>query len=335
MPSPNWLNENRNRAFPFLKESVGVETPSSGAITMRQLPNEWIADVGFTVGVESDFGFVLSGGSYVAAAHEIFLQRIYREGGTVYFEFASDAPALYGRTLTFSRSLTDPMYTVEHVEIDDIDSQSLSDCEPALWGGYLVTGDLSTISAHLADGDEVIRGSGDALVEPALILNLTRSYLNDVNLANNDRTRATAALDCDPLIWAYDTGIIFVHSRCLQGRLYWKPGYNCEIVQDNVANSLTITGAAGRGEGYPCNEIPLFDEETAPVGSTNGLLSGGPLCNETLRSINGVGGPLLNFLAGTGVSVVSEPSNNKVIVDVNMIGLSTCYNDLSEISENV
>lgn len=335
MPSPNWLNENRNRAFPFLKNSVGVETPSTGVVTMRQLPNEWIVDVGFTVGLESGFGYELSGDEYVAAAHTIYLHRIYREGTTVYFEFASDAPALYGKLLTFQRDLSDPLYTVEHMDIDDATSQSFYGCEPFLWAGYLVTGDLSTLAGHLADGAEILHGTGDAVVEPALILNLDRSFLNDVSVGNNDRTRATASLDCDPLVWDYDTGIIFVNARCLQGRLYWMPGYNCEITQDNVANSLTIAAIVGRGAGQPCAEVALFPEELPPTGSLNSLLSGGPLCNETLRSINGIGGPLLSFLAGSGVSIIPDPVNNKITIDVNMIGLATCYNALSEISENV
>ena len=61
------------------------------------------------------------------------------------------------------------------------------------------------------------------------------------------------------------------------------------------------------------------------MGSPNNLLSGGLQCNEVLRSINGMGGPFFNILAGLGVSIVPEPDLHKVKVDVNMFGLSVCF----------
>jgi hypothetical protein len=49
MARPNWYNDNANRAFPFQTGSVGVSVPSSGAVTMNQLPDDFIVDCGCTL----------------------------------------------------------------------------------------------------------------------------------------------------------------------------------------------------------------------------------------------------------------------------------------------
>ena len=55
MALPNFFNENINRSFPFQRATVGVDTPTSGTVTMLQLPDNFIADCGFILGPESGF----------------------------------------------------------------------------------------------------------------------------------------------------------------------------------------------------------------------------------------------------------------------------------------
>jgi len=326
MPVPGFYNENRNRAFPFVKLTTSVAVPAGGPIAIQQLPTSWIVDAGFVVGWRADFD---------SAVHKVYLARVYRIGPLIYFEFRSDCPDLAYFPLTFTRSIHNTGYEIEHYDAGDpVDSESddLRLQLPPAFSGYLVTGDLTSVADYLNDGDTIIGDVTHAVIEPALIYQL--SYLNDINVANSDRTRVTAPDGCEEPVWPYDTGEIIVFEKGIQGPIYWKPGFNCSIIQDASDNSLLISASVGAGEGELCEEAPLFSGEQPSIGSSNNLLSGGPLCNETLRSVNGLGGPVLKFFAGAGVSITGDPANNRVTVDVSMIGLSTCFH-FSQVSQSV
>jgi hypothetical protein len=196
---------------------------------------------------------------------------------------------------------------------------------------------MQAIASRLSSGQSISRGTAStvAVVEPALIYNMDRSMVTSMNLANADRTRTTAPDDCPEPTWDYPTGVVFISEKCLQGNIYIKGGYNCEITQDDANNSITIGAMAGAGEGQPCEEVQLFDGEAPPVGSNNSLYSGGLLCNETVRSINGIGGPLFTIYAGAGVSLIADPDNNKLTVDVDMQDVTACISEYITISENI
>lgn len=328
MSSPNFYNLNRNRAFPFLKGSVGIDTPAAGPFTMRQLPGEVIVDCGFVMGVEAD---------YQDDIHTVYLYRIRRDGDTFFFEFASDTDSLAGVTLVFTRQLGEEDYAMEHLDLLEAsggaDSQSLAGYAPQAWSGYLVTGRLSALADRLAPGASVVRGDDDAVVEPALILNLAKSYLGSVSLANQDRTRITAVEGCDELVWE-NTAAYFVDAYCITGAIRWQEGYNCRIQQDNEENAIILKAEVGGGEGEPCAEIPLYSGEGPPLGGLSSLLTGGYRCNEVLRSINGVGGPLFTLRPGLGVSITPNPGTHRITIDVNMMGLAVCYST-SEVSESI
>lgn len=331
MARPGWYNDNRGRAYPFITGTAGVGTPDSGIPTMRQLPDEWIVDCGFIMGPDSDFE---------VGTHKVWLRRVYRKGDTVSFEFECDAPQLKGIYLVFNRDVDEDDYANEFVDgevfFDESESHSLPDsCSEPLWSGYMISGVMSSIAARLGDEDSIEAEEDDATVEPALIQNLNNTIVNSVELANNDRTRATAPSGCPDLVWPHETNVIFVHARCIQGDIRWMPGYNATIQQNSQDNSITISARVGAGEGQPCEEAPLFDQEVPPIGSENNLLSGGPLCNEALRSFNGAGGPAFTLLGGQGVSIIPDPENHCVKVDFNLIDMASCISDFSEVSESV
>lgn len=319
MPAISWYNENRNRAFPFLAHSLGT------------LPLDAIVDAGFMLGADSGFQ---------TATDQVYLQRVRRLADVFYFEFvASSLGESY--PLIFSRAVTDERYVYE--ELDEAGptesvSNSLSEsedyyalCGSAPWSGYLVTGDLAALADLLANGETWERGTDEAIVEPALLYNRTQGMLASVNLANDDRTRAAGDGDCPGPTWPYEVGVIFVGATCLQGDILWQPGYNCLITQDPRDNSITIAAAKKAGAGEPCNEqVPLFPGETPAVGATNDYLDGSLSCFEVLRAINGSGGPLLTLIADTGVSILPDPLNHKITVDVNMRGMAVCYTSTSE-----
>jgi hypothetical protein len=331
MPKIGWYNDNANRSYPFIRETVD-EQPLAVPPTIENLPDAVIVDCGFIMGLQSGFD---------SALHDVFLQEIRREGSTFIYEFMSDAPELAGQTLLFSREAGSEDYQVEHVDgfndpatsvSDSVsESESESDClEEPLWSGFLVTGKMSVLESLLPGDDSIERVDNGATVEPALIQSLVTAYIDSFNLANNDRTRVTAAENCPPVTWPHSTDQIFTHQACMRGPVRLKPGFNAEVAQSTIDNEMVISADVGIGEGEPCEQVPLFDGESPPVGGDSQLLEGGPLCNETIRSINGTGGRITSLLAGRGVTITPFPAINKLVVDVNMAGLAICYEAESE-----
>lgn len=328
MPTTDFLNVNALRSYPFLARTVGQ--PVDGPLTLNNLPTGVIVDAGFTAGPRSLFE---------SDEHTVSLVRISRSGSSFTFEFDSDAPAIAGNRLIFSRDVTDELNSTEHLDsgvvgISDSGSDSeLDACDDPLWSGYLTTGDLRLLDAFLSGDGEVLPGDVAVVVEPAEVVNLAGSYVTSFNLANADRTRYEAPSDCPEQSWPFPVGAIFIQSRCLTGELVLKAGHGVVIRQAASDNSLTVTAVVGAGEGPPCNEIPLFDAESAPAGSS--LLSGGDRCNETLRSINGIGGPVLRLISSLGAAIVALPEENKLVIDLDMTGLATCYGSVSTVSETL
>lgn len=337
MPQPNWYNDNANRAFPFEWRSVGVGVPESGPVTITQLPDDFIVDCGFTIGPAS---------SYEEGVDYVYLSRIYRVGSEVYFEFKTSEASMADYPLTFIRSITDEEYSLEYLDSDnpsDRGSQaSVSDsvgtaCRLPFWSGYLVTGDMSSVAYRLADGESIVNSApvspsgNQALVEAALTDNLSKSIVSSFELANADRTRCTAPPGCPDPTWSFETGIIYESARCIQGAVKLKAGYNVSIGLTPSANTITLSAALNAGEGQPCEEVKLFPTESPPIGAENNLLEGGLLCNDVLRSINGLAGPAFKIKGGQGVSVLPDPDAHCVIIDVNLLNLDLCqYSYTSE-----
>lgn len=314
MPAPSWANENANRAYPLL---AADSRPPDGVLV----------DAGFAVGPKSRFE---------SGVHGIALTAIRRRGTFFYLDFSSDAPELFDVPLTFTRQTTDDEYAVEFVDSGtagfSTSSDSLSSsasrglCDEPLWSGFVVTGKVAVLEALLpADGDLFYA----ARVEPALTQNLAESYVVKLGVANGDRTRSTPPDGCD-VVEASDE-VTITNAYCVVGEVRVVPGYNATVRQSQTDNSITIGAAVGAGEGEPCQPVPLFAGEADAVSST--LLEGGLRCNETLRSINGAGGPQLTITAGPGVSIVSDPEGHRLTIGVTMRGLAVCYG-LSSRSES-
>jgi hypothetical protein len=326
MSKPGFYNDNAARAYPFVKGTVNTQPPTVPA-TVVDIPNDIVVDAGFLVGLKSQFD---------AETHEIYLEEIRREGSQFFFEFRSDAPGLFQRPLTFMRAVGDEDELLEFTDNfeDPVVSVSASgfsasgstpECDPEpLWSGFLVTGSMTAIATLLPSDDTIARvDSGDALIEPALIRSMVTGYVDSLQVANNDRTRVTAADGCPEVTWTHPTDIIFLRETCIRGDVRFKAGFNSYVQQSDIDNLIEIGALAGAGEGQPCEEVPLFDGEDS--ASDGDFLGGGLACGETVRSINGVGGRLMNILSGAGASITPDPNNNRVIINLDMSGLALCY----------
>jgi hypothetical protein len=316
MPSPPFFNENENRAYPLVP---GGTMP----------PEKLVVDAGFVAGPKSRFE---------TGTHRVWLAAVRRQGSFFHLDFDSDAPELYGTKLTFSRHVDDGDFVTEFVDsgTSGLSASSLSgstddnphECDEPLWSGFVVTGRMAAFLALLpSDGEATLAAD----VEPALVQNLAESCVVKFAVANDDRTRVSASDGCEDAAPA-TPGVTHVNANCVVGDVVFVPGYNANVRQSLTDNSITLGAAVGDGEGEPCDTVPLYAGENAPAGST--LLEGGPRCNETVRSVNGIGGPQLTLFAGRGVTVTSSPDDNRVVVNVNMSGLALCFDSVSARSES-
>ena len=207
MAIPDFLNENRNRAYPFLAQTVGHRLGRTETASLLHLPPAAVVDCRVTVGPSS---------GYVAGTHKVWLASLRRHDGVLDFELQCDAPGLTGEPLLFRRSIDDAEYEVEHRTNDDTwdesDRSESRACHVPLWSGVLVTGPLTTVLAWIADGTTYTSDGTQAVLEPALVHNLDRTRVTSVRLANDDRTRVTSPEGCTALAWDYPTEIVFVQS---------------------------------------------------------------------------------------------------------------------------
>jgi hypothetical protein len=346
MAKAGFFNDNRNRSFPFRQGTVGIVQDIGEPASMLHLPDSAVVDCGFMMGPESGF---------IEATHDIRLARISRAGDIFTFEFRSTTPALADTPLLFTADQTAPDYSRDFADSDIPEyapaSQSLSTsvsasasesegppatpCGEPFWSGYCVFGDLAALAVMLPDGQSLVGDVTMAVVEPALIQNLNISQVVSVNIANADRTRAINDPACPEYLWPFQVGGHFVNAECMQGNLEFRAGYNMAVSQNNSTRTFNFEAIPNAGLGQSCEEIPLFDGETPPVGLEDAPLSGGWLCHSVVRSINGIMGPAMNLFAGSGVTIDPNPDfyTNTVVIDIdlNSLAASSCrYDSMSE-----
>jgi hypothetical protein len=339
MPALQWFNENMHRDYPFLQGSTSRAALGAGnsLTNLSLLPMEVVVDLQIVIGPQA--GFDWTGAQYASTSlfvageddyadrHSVWLAAIANtvDGEEWEFVFESDCPALAGRPLVFV-ALNNSMYTAGPVTIRS--NSPVDACGNFLWQGTLSLGNFSEVVAHL---NSSATASGQLYIEPALVHNLNRSMVTSLAVANKDRTRAVAPPGCSAITWPYATGGIYTAANCLCNHEVWfQPGYNCNITQDQNNNALVISASQGGGAGEPCGEVAMAINtgggyETPPNGyPDDGLLEGGPSCADTLRTINGAAGPSVQFVAGQGVQISPDPSTNTVSIAVNMAGMVNC-----------
>jgi hypothetical protein len=164
--------------------------------------------------------------------------------------------------------------------------------------------------------------SGEFVVEPGTIQNLSGAYVRTVNVANAERTRSTKPEECRDHCWPFPLKEHYIACTCLEGVIRLKPGYNTNIYQEAYNNRLVLEAEVDAGEGPACGPTPLFDDEEPPRDRTT--LDGGLSCGEVIRSINGVGKRFFEIAGGAGILITSVPEKNKIIVDVDMHNMAIC-----------
>lgn len=286
MARNEWYTDNANRRYPFdVSDAVGAGTSAN------TLPTSAIVDAGFTC---------LHGTEFNPGTHRVWVEDVALTSTHVQFTLLSNAPGIATIAGEFPLIFTIPRTTPANTAVFascEVSGSGLC-AEYLLWHGFLVIGDMPALVDWLLN-----TRSGELLpavhvFEPHCVQSLQGAYMRSITVANRRRTRTTDAPGEPRPIAAIAT--------CRQGPQRFVPGYNCVISYDTVNNGLLFSARLGEGEGEPCGEVLQYEGELPVEGSS--LLSGGPTCRETIRSINGVLGPAIQIRGENGVTLQRHPT---------------------------
>lgn len=321
MARPSFYNDNLFRAYPF-------QEPAEG------LPTQLVVDFGCVF---------LAGAPFISPYDQVVLARVVRSGSRIIFDFRTTTLAMEEWQLVFVRDIVDRPYITSFAVARPLEplcssSSSSSSLTPELpadtsppgpgeepcrtepiWEGFLVTGDLSVLEGRLEDCQSL---EGPWTILPSRVVNLSRSYVRSISIANADRTRATAPEGCFEYCLPFERKSHYVACDCLAGYVEFVPGHNMEIFVDPSDNSLSLEARPGSGLGPVCSDVPLFPGERPPEGRST--LDGALSCAEVVRSINGISRRFLTLMAGSGVIITSYPEEHKIVVNVSMRDLTVC-----------
>jgi hypothetical protein len=345
MTRSGFYNQNLYRDYPFRSQgnpperlrSLSSESMISAAsYSTEALPHEIIVDFGCIMGLD---------GNYVDRWDWIYLFRITRDNPYLTFEFRTTAN---NHALYFIRRIDDPEYRYEWSEsrfkkdgpaAPDISSWASEGewwygCDaPSYWEGYLVTGKFDELLAMLPHGNAIYFDSGYQIIEPARVQNLKESYVRSFNLANRARTRALDAEQCLTIFDSDGSSLsqnsvaqdvkVYTGGACIQRDVALVEGYNCQIRQEDTTNTIVIGAGVGLGAGEACQEYPFYHSEFKSEGDP--YYTGGPACHTILRTLNGVGGTQIRFVAGPGFNVRTSPDDpSTIIVDMTLEDFAIC-----------
>ncbi len=310
MANPAWYNDNQFRDYPFITRVEPLaETTDFGDEPLFHLPHSAILDFGAIMEIDAEFS--------EASGHIIYLHSVARFSDIFTFKLRTTAAGAANYEMVFHRDLTSPEFLISWESASTIDPESPSPFTcPNLsrWSGFVVTGSMDELAGLLTNGTTLTAVPGLWQIEPARVQSLARSYLRSVSLANAARLHATPQVGCSLSSSEAANQPAIANTLCMAGNLGWKEGFNCTIRQDNNNNAIIIGAGVGIGDGVPCAEIPLYDGEHPPADSP--FLSGGPACNEVIKSINGISGTDINFVAGPGFRIQPDTVNpHKLVID--------------------
>lgn len=340
MALPAWYNDNQFRDYPFITRTepvTGIEglsssSSSDGALT--HLPSSAVLDFGAIMEIDANY--------IDDAGHYVYLHFIYRSGSNFTFSFRTTAPDASNYQLLFTRALTDAEFTIEWEDASSIVPEPAGTGTCSLqprWQGFLVTGNLADLADLISDGEKLIFNQGLWQIEPVRIQSLANAYLQSISLANTRRIVATLPEGCSNSSSSssissdsIEDDAVF-NKRCLTGQVKFKEGYNCSIRQDNNDNAIIISAGIGSGAGEPCEEIPRYDGE--PLAENSKFYSGGPACDEVVKSINGVTGAAITIIAGSGIDIdIDETQEHTLVINKSLTNFAVCFDTVSASSSS-
>lgn len=289
MARTTFYNDNKFRRYPFVS-TAAIETAPEA---VDQVPDRLLVGAGFKVYAYSGF---------VEGQYTVWLSRVGYDSSNITLEFSSDAPGLDGHPLTFTVARDAGETTISFADTlgTGVDPVAGGCTAQLLWMGFVVVGDTQALVDWAGSNPQTLVPEQHT-IEPGLIQNLDGAYVRSVNLANRRRVRTTDVPGAERPI--------LVNAQCLQGPIRFMEGKNCRIDYDLASNGLLFNAVVGGGEGEPCVELAVVEDEIPPDDGS--LLSGGPRCDETIKTINGVQGPRISLRGapGSGITVEQDSVN--------------------------
>lgn len=328
MPQLDFYNQNVRRIYPFTPDSDMEFTYG------YTLDNRFILDCGFSLGVLSNFKSGYWPESPPRAPDNVRLVSIERLSESE-IEFVFEADSMPEEPFIFLRHINDGF---------GASGYTLSSGGVLYGTGFLITGDLGPLfdpgSPFYIDG--LIASDTGPIVEPALISATPGQAVTSINAGNLPRVKAqseqpepivvpimTGAGGIINAVFDEDKNAVFdepINAVFDFGRVSveFGAGFNSFIAADADAGLITVSAVLGGGRGQPCGELERYPGEG---DYEEGLLSGGPMCQDLVFSINGVppteSGEFY-FVGENGVRVVATPEHNKLDLFIEIDKLMFC-----------
>lgn len=324
MPAHGFYNANEAREYPFIYKGYRPDDGDSIDDSVDPLPRRALVDFHCLFGPDAR----LFNENDVVTRRVVYLAEIRRDADLYEFEFRVNVSPTDQFALVFTADADAAEWTIlfaEAVRASPPDSSDFFDYEGFIWEGCLVLGVLADL--EMVNGETRTFTPLEWQIEPALVQ--TTEYLQTLNLGNFNRTYAYDPCNTED----YDPPqVVLPYAQALRGPLRLREGYNCSIRQDDVTNTITIAAALGAGQGEPCAEVPLSDDEQS-LADDGELLSGGPKCDEIIATINGAGGRNIRLKPGPGVTVERDPDDpHGLIITVDLTAFNACLADTSDSS---
>jgi len=306
MANFGFYSDNANRRFPF------ITTPAIEQLVGDRIPDNILLDCGLVFLENSKF----------EPDSQVWLSdvSITDVGDTphLFLTFANSSTDVGHVALEFEVPITRPDFNIGFSEASGWTSEPITIAVSTVCYGYVVVGgDLTALRTFIADLKTPLKAKHT--LEPALIQSLDNTYVSSVSVVNRARiTTHTQNVDALPLIY---------NDRLIDGPLLFTEGHNISIGYNKGLNAMQFTVVAGGGAGYPCEEVKIYPEEVPPDGGS--LLSGGPTCNEIMKTINGLPGPQVILKAGKGVRIEKDATDEhqlNILIDETLLSNCTVSN---------
>lgn len=326
MARPGFYNDNLGRWYPFLPPAHEDELSAN-------LPLSAVADALAVFSARSGY-------KRGSAQSTVYLSRVFRSGPIIHFVFRVDpGPAswpphhalLDQTSVVFCRHIADPIYAMNYQSSHIWGDEDLSATIPSstsyssevgaghpLWYMHLVSGDMEELARVMPDSTT---WTGRLELLPTLV-HVQHRLLSTLRVGNVPRPRATAPQGCRPPCSATPVPVLWEEPAIQGDELLWSGGIQSLVSIDPASQTVQISADVSAGSCRPCGEVPIHDDEQPPIGSS--LLTGGPACDELIRSINGVGGPHIQIDTGPGISVTRVPERHRLILEVHGRNLLIC-----------
>lgn len=185
----------------------------------------------------------------------------------------------------------------------------------AKWEGYIVLGDYTELPVSPT------MLSPTPHLEPARVLNTVeeatqngRTFVYNKVSTQYQSPNGCAAAAIPP---DFATGDYVLAYGPIIGEFRIAGGHSTRVFQNTSARVITISADRSGGEaGRVCTVVPpgpdLDDTDTSPR------------CDEVLRSINGIGGPVISVSALSSVEIGRHPSQHRLIISPAGIDSANC-----------